>query len=111
MNLCFGADPPAHPEHRPQVALWQAWSRTGRSGHAFDRSEAIPVARALAIQTKGGAWAGFEEADKGTIEPGKLADLAVWDTDLLRSKPEAAARAKVLMTMVGGKVVYRAQAG
>ena len=106
VGLCFGADPPAHPEYRPQVALWQASARISPKNHAFDRSEAISTAQALNIQTRGGAFAAFEENDKGSIETGKLADLVVWDVDFTRAKSESVRKARCLMTIVGGRVVH-----
>ena len=59
----------------------------------------------------GPAWASFEEDQKGTLTPGKLADVAVFDLDLVkvgRTKPADLLQAKVLYTIVGGKVVYEA---
>jgi predicted amidohydrolase YtcJ len=108
VNLCFGADPPAHPEHRPQIALWQAATRISRGKYAFDKSEAISTRQALTIQTRGGAFAGFDERDLGVIAPGRLADLAVWDVDLWRAGPEQVRRARAVMTIVGGRVVHPA---
>ena len=57
------------------------------------------------------ACASFEEDRKGTVAPGRLADLAVFDTNLVeaaRSDPRALLRAKVRYTIVGGRVVYEA---
>lgn len=53
------------------------------------------------------AFAAFEETRKGSLVPGKLADIVVLDTDLLNCSDDELRQAKVLMTMVGGKVVYR----
>ena len=67
---------------------------------------AITRAEALRSSTLGPAWLTFEERAKGSIEVGKLADLVVLDADVL-SVPEAPIKdLKVLMTMVGGDIVY-----
>jgi len=66
----------------------------------------------LEAYTKGPAWVSFEEDQKGTLTPGKLADVAVFDTDLVkagRTRPADLLQAKVLYTIVGGKVVYDSQ--
>jgi predicted amidohydrolase YtcJ len=54
----------------------------------------------------GGAYAEFAEKDKGTIRSGMLADFVVLDKDLLRVPAERLMDVKVLMTIVGGKVVH-----
>ena len=64
---------------------------------------------ALRAYTSTGAWAMFAEHSRGTLEPGKLADLVMIDTDITRVAPERIRDAHVVLTVVGGKVVYRAQ--
>ncbi len=66
----------------------------------------ITVEEALAAYTREGAYASFEEGLKGTIEPGRLADLVVLDRNLLRVPPETIREALVVNTMVGGTVVW-----
>jgi predicted amidohydrolase YtcJ len=58
--------------------------------------------------TINGAWVGREEATKGTIEPGKLADLVVIDRDPFTDS-EHIAEFKVEMTIAGGRIVYQRQ--
>ena len=53
------------------------------------------------------AYLTFEERTKGSIEPGKLADLVVLPEDILTCPEERIEQMQVAMTMVGGKVVYR----
>ncbi len=55
------------------------------------------------------AWAAGEEASRGSLEPGKLADLVVLDRDPLTVEPAALKEIRVLLTVVGGEVVYEAE--
>jgi len=67
----------------------------------------ITVAEAIEAYTLGSAYAGFQEKDRGSLEPGKLADLVVLSRDILAdSERDHIADTAVLMTMVGGKAVY-----
>lgn len=67
----------------------------------------VSVEDALRINTINGAKIGFEENVKGTIEVGKLADLVVLSDDPYAVKPDRIKDIKVLMTIVGGKIVYK----
>ena len=67
----------------------------------------ISVDEALRAYTSGGAYASFDERDKGTIAPGMLADLTVIDRDLRTIPPAEIRNARVVQTIVGGKTVYR----
>jgi predicted amidohydrolase YtcJ len=64
------------------------------------------VEEALRAYTSGNAYGVFAEKTRGKIAPGYLADLVVLDRDLTAIPPEAIERARVLTTVVGGKVVY-----
>ena len=69
----------------------------------------LTIEEAIEAYTKAPAWACFEEDRKGTLEAGKLADVAVFDTNLVeagRRDPKALLDAEVLYTVVGGKIVY-----
>ncbi|MBI5771345.1 MAG: amidohydrolase [Verrucomicrobia bacterium] len=70
--------------------------------------EALTREQALRFYTINNARVLRQEAATGSIEPGKLADLALLDTDLLTCPEDQLARTKVLLTMVGGKVVWEA---
>jgi hypothetical protein len=59
------------------------------------------------MYTTDAAYAGFEEDRKGSIEPGKLADLVVIDRDILTIPEDQIKDIKVEMTLIHGKVVYR----
>ena len=62
--------------------------------------------RALKAYTRGGAYLTREEQRKGTIEPGRLADMIVLSADLLAIPPEQILSTKVDLTVLGGRVVY-----
>lgn len=104
--LAFGADPPAFPIYQPQVALWQAGARITRDGFRYDPFEAISIKEALRAQTMGGAYAGFQEKQIGSIQEGKLADMVVWDKDFYTIPHDEIRDVKAQVTMVGGKIVH-----
>lgn len=69
----------------------------------------ITVEQALRSYTYEGAYASFEEDRKGTLKPGMLADFVLLDRDLTAIPPESIRDAKVLKTVVGGRIVYSAE--
>ncbi|TFG64066.1 MAG: amidohydrolase, partial [Gemmatimonadales bacterium] len=71
-------------------------------------SQKISVEEALTAYTISAAYASFEEDIKGSIEAGKLADLVVIDRDITAMPPVELASARVLKTIVGGRVVWDA---
>jgi predicted amidohydrolase YtcJ len=70
----------------------------------------ITVDEALRAYTMGAAYAEFAEGEKGSLERGKLADFVLIDRDLTRIPPETIRDARVMMTVVGGQVVFNRQA-
>ncbi len=68
--------------------------------------ERVDLATAIRMHTINGAWAAFEDHLKGSLEPGKLADLVMLDEDLSRVPAERIRHVGVAMTVVGGEVVY-----
>jgi predicted amidohydrolase YtcJ len=90
----------------PMVGLYTAVTRKGRSGRVYGAEEAITIRDAIRMYTANGPYLTFEEHLKGTLEPGKLADMIVLDTDPLTSPPEALLKTRVDLTILGGKVVY-----
>jgi predicted amidohydrolase YtcJ len=68
--------------------------------------QALTRADALRCATNFGAYLTFDESNKGSLEPGKLADLAVLSVDPLTVAEAGIAEIQALMTMVGGKIVY-----
>lgn len=79
---------------------------TQRWGKA-NPSQGLTREQALRTMTINGAYTTFEETEKGSLEPGKLADLVVLSDDILEVDDEALKSLRVLATMVGGQVVHR----
>jgi predicted amidohydrolase YtcJ len=95
--LCFGSD------GMPYSPLYGVhWAVNG-----FFEDQRISPEEALRAATAGSAFAAFEEDDKGTLEPGKLADFAVLSGDPFET-PEAIARMRVASTWIGGHRVHTA---
>lgn len=72
--------------------------------------ERITLAQAVEAYTLGAAYAGRREKTEGSIEPGKLADLIIISQNIFEIDPHAIAKTKVVKTIVGGRVVYQADA-
>jgi predicted amidohydrolase YtcJ len=90
----------------PLVGIYAAVTRKGASGEIYGPDERIDIKQALRLYTYGGAWLNFDDDIKGTIEPGKLADLVVLNENLLAAPPERILEAKVDITVLDGKVAY-----
>jgi predicted amidohydrolase YtcJ len=90
----------------PMLWLYSLTTRRDPTGHVWGKSQRITLPEALHSATLDGAYASFEERDKGSIEPGKLADLVVLDKDPLRVPAEQWMDIKVERTMLGGNWVY-----
>jgi predicted amidohydrolase YtcJ len=107
-TVAFGSDwyvaPPT-----PLEGLYAAVTRRTldeRNPGGWVPEQRIGVEDALRAYTAAGAYASFEEGEKGTLEPGKLADLALIDRDLTQVPPETLREARVVLTVVGGQVVF-----
>lgn len=113
-EVAFGSDWAVAPA-TPLEGIYAAVTRRtldGENPEGWVPEERITVEEALLAYTIGGAHAGFEESEKGTIEVGKRADLAVIDRDLTALPAddlEQLREARILATVVGGEVVYRVQ--
>jgi predicted amidohydrolase YtcJ len=79
------------------------------TGAIYVPEERITVEDAVHAFTHGSAFAAFSDARVGTLETGKLADLAVLSQDIFMADPLAIGNTRVTMTMVGGKIVFKAQ--
>jgi predicted amidohydrolase YtcJ len=107
--LAFGTDWPVAPLD-PLLGVYAAVNRAtldGKHPEGWFPEQRLSVEQALRAYTQGSAYAAFEEKEKGTITPGKLADLVVLSDDLFSIPPEKIKDVHVVTTIVGGKVVFR----
>lgn len=101
-----GSDAPVIP-YPPLWAIYHFVTRDTISGGVFGPQEGISREDALRLMTINNARLMFEEKEKGSIEPGKLADLVILSDDILTCPPQRIRSMDVLLTMVGGKMVYQ----
>ena len=92
----------------PMMWLQSQVTRTDPRGHTWGASQRITVEEAIRAGTLHGAYASYEENLKGSIEPGKLADLVVLGKDPTRVDPQALVSIPVERTMVHGRWVFEA---
>jgi predicted amidohydrolase YtcJ len=107
VHVAGSSDAPLHP-YQPLRGIWSAVTRqVEASGAVHAPEQRLSRLEALRLFTQGGAYATFDEARKGTLEAGKLADLVVLGEDPLTC-PEADLKdLPVLLTAVGGRIVHR----
>jgi predicted amidohydrolase YtcJ len=107
--LAFGSDWPVvtlNPWPGVQNALTRQTTEGNPPG-GFVPKERISLEDAIRGYTLGAAFAGHREKTEGSLEPGKLADLIILGNDLFRIEPTQIEKTDVLLTMVGGRVVYQ----
>jgi hypothetical protein len=90
----------------PMVGLYAAVTRKGMSGQVYGPDEIITIEEAIRAYTLTGAYLNFEEEVKGSLEPGKFADMIVLSNDILTIDPERIMDIEVEQTYVNGKLVY-----
>ena len=93
--------------YSPFVQIYSAVTRKTRTGQVVSPEECISVEDAIRLYTWNGAYIGKEEDIKGSIEPGKLADMIVIDQDILSVPHEELKDIQVLTTIADGKIVYQ----
>ena len=113
--VSFGSDSPGTNASRyylnPMLGLYAAVTRKTLAGQpegGWFPQEKITIEEAIRAYTLHTAYAGFEEDMKGSLEVGKLADLVVLSDNLLTMDPDGIKDVEVLMTVVGGSVIYEA---
>lgn len=107
-RLAFGSDWSVAPP-TPIEGIYGAVTREtldGKHPGGWIPEQKITVEDALRAYTSGSAYASFEENIKGTLEPNKLADFVLIDRDLTRIPAAQIRDARIMMTVVGGRVVY-----
>jgi predicted amidohydrolase YtcJ len=104
LPVSSGTDAPVVP-YPPLWTLYHFITRDTITGGVLGADQKVSREQALRMATINNAWLNMEERLKGSIEPGKFADLLILDEDPLTCPEPRLRDAKVLMTMVGGKVV------
>ena len=92
--------------YHPFLGMWIAVTRKMVDGNVLNPEQRISRMEALKMWTWNGAYLSFEEKEKGSIEPGKLADLVVVSKDFANCPEDEIKDIEALQTIVGGKVVY-----
>src|SRR5437773_9930170 len=108
VTLAFGTDWPVAPLD-PMPGLYAAVTRAtldGKNPGGWIPEEKITLPEAIQAYTIGAAFAEFQENEKGSITPGKLADIVILSDNIFELKPETMRNVKVKTTIVGGEVVY-----
>ena len=113
VRLAFGTDWNVAPLN-PMLTLYAATTRAtldGKNPDGWFPEQKLTLAEAVQAYTMGSAYAEFQENEKGSITPGKLADMVILSEDILRIDPRKIREVKVLRTIVGGKTVWNAESG
>jgi hypothetical protein len=106
-RLAFGTDYPVEPIS-PFRGLFACVTREvdGQPGSSWQPQEKIPLDDCMSAYTEGSAYADHAEKEKGRIAEGQLADMIVLSNDVTKIPPQQILRTNVLMTFVGGRLVY-----
>ncbi len=104
--VAAGSDGPVT-EPDPITSIYSAVTRNTRNGSILGSSQAVPANEALRIHTINAAYAAFEEQKKGSITTGKLADLVLLDAHPTAVEPKYIKEINVVMTVVGGQIVWQ----
>jgi predicted amidohydrolase YtcJ len=106
--ICGGSDAPIE-RGEPMIEFYAAVARKsirGEAGEGWHPEQAVSRDEALKMFTINAAYAAFEEKDKGSIEPGKLADFTVLSNDMMKIPEPEILNTRCIMTVIGGEVVY-----
>ena len=112
VRLALGTDWNVAPLN-PMLTLYAATTRAtldGKNPNGWFPEQKLTIKEAIEAYTMGSAYAEFQENEKGSITPGKLADMVLLSDDVLTIDPVKIRDVKVLKTWVGGKVTYDADA-
>ena len=111
VHLAFGTDWPVEPLD-PMLGIYAAVSRELPAGGpvgGWHPDEKLSLAEAIENYTLGSAYAEFQEKEKGSIVPGKWADLAVMENNLFQIPQKDILKTAVAMTILAGKIIYKKQ--
>ena len=104
--ICNGTDAPVE-DVDPIPSFYASVSRKTKDGSLFFPDQRMTRMEALKSYTINGAYASFEENIKGSLKVGKLADITILDKDIMTINEDDIPTAKVVTTIVGGKVEYK----
>ena len=113
VRLAFGTDWNVAPLN-PMLTLYAATTRAtldGKNPNGWFPEQKLTVAEAVQAYTMGSAYAEFQDGEKGSITPGKLADMVILNDDIFQIDPVKIRDVKVTKTIVGGKVVWESPSG
>ena len=97
-------------EMEPQIGIYTALTRKGLDGKpegGWIPEQTIDIDTAVKGYTINGAWANFVEGNRGSLVPGKYADMVLLSDDLFSVPPDKIKDSKVLWTVVGGREIYK----
>ena len=106
--IAFGTDFPVE-DISPIMTFYSATVRKDKDGYpedGFQTENALTRLEALIGMTRHGAYANFEESEKGSIEVGKFADFIILDNDLLTIQESGIPRTKIVATFINGELVF-----
>lgn len=104
--ICNGTDVPVE-DISPIAGFYALVTRKMKNGSVFYGEQRMTREEALRSYTINGAYAAFEEEFKGSLKPGKLADITVLSKDIMTVPDDEILNTQVLYTIVGGKVLYK----
>lgn len=105
--LALSSDAPSMPWWSPTATLMASVSRFSMSQIPVSPDQALTIDEAIYAHTMGSAYADFAENQKGSLEPGKFADLVAWQDDPFSAATEDIGSLTIDLTMVGGKVAHQ----
>jgi predicted amidohydrolase YtcJ len=109
--ICGGSDAPVE-RGEPMIEFYAAVARKsikGESAEGWHPEQVVSREQALRMFTVAPAYAAFEEKDKGSLEPGKLADLTVVSADIMKIPEPGILKTTCAMTVISGEIVYEAR--
>jgi predicted amidohydrolase YtcJ len=106
LTVALSTDAPVVPDDNPLLGLKSAIDRRDHAGEPLGPSQAITPAEALWAYTQAGAVLSGDEANRGSIAPGKWADLVVLSGDPLATPPDALPGLVVEQTYLAGQLAY-----
>ena len=104
--ICNGTDAPVE-DIDPIPSFYATVTRKTKDGTAFFPEQRLSREEALRTYTLNGAYASFQESTLGSLQAGKLADIAVLSQDIMTVPEDEILKTEVVMTIVGGRILYR----